>query len=1101
MARIRRNDIILLFLVVAAIYLYAENLGKFLGFASQSSDNDSENTDSENVSENSASENNETEMHLTRKLLSHEDDAFEDLLESIPGLKLVQSRMHTNDEEAIKEPILGTKIRFRNLRQKRDTPINDNYAWKLHLNVTKHGEIFDMSVLAEDLQTRTKNRKDNYLDMALYLEGGERDDSYEELHQAWDSLGPFLKKLYKKNINDLNKIHDNVDTEVVITEEPTEASRSMQTVDKGREPKFLFGLLNFGGNSENPPFEEGSGSSLEKEVSTQDNNIPAGVTNVNSGNVMNSTVAPLDTNSPTGMELLGTLELVSKESTIIKTGFEGELNLTEDLSNSNFQTDMPKTEVESLGTPELASKESTIIKTGFEGELNLTEDLSNSNFQTDMPKTEVESLGTPELASKESTIIKTGFEGELNLTEDLSNSNFQTDMPKTEVESLGTPELASKESTIIKTGFEGELNLTEDLSNSNFQTDMPKTEVESLGTPELASKESTIIKTGFEGELNLTEDLSNSNFQTDMPKTEVESLGTPELASKESTIIKTSFEDGLNLTEDLSNANFQTDIPMTVVESFSVPEPISKVVGVTPDISDPISNEPKFTRSSMENELSLTTYDLKLNPRIGMMPETESFIVESTTLVPTNEKFDFLQDLSSDSNLETSTDLVERTSLFDLPFAATTIEPESPFTSEQLREFCVRLMGGIGKSSRSVDESSKFDGSGDLDSLEEKEGKISTDVPSILPEVSTEVTVKPNSQRVGLFANLWNRLTGGRFRRLNQDIDMTMDIGDDSFISEEKGMFQSLSSTESGSNQNVENLITEDDSALTVLDCETFFNIMKRDPIFTKPNLLDILINPHLLNIDTDEFNFTEIKDKQMRFLSEGPDSEESEVEAITLLPISEKELRNFHLLSTEVANDGFSDEFLIQKEAITESTNKIFKDLFSDSPLTSSDVASSIAQESFDSGTMDKSKIGNLMKEKENSETSFTERSSALLNEQISTQVTPEVKKPLSQSNFDTTTEKFLEASTKIDSRIFSWLNRGSGNAEIQQLNKLSTQKMDEIEEASFHPDLINFGSGDGEFTDRFSIDEQHTTTDSNIKPRVLGKCSDLRMTSVKEK
>ncbi|GIX90316.1 uncharacterized protein CDAR_506861 [Caerostris darwini] len=962
MARIRRNDIILLFLVVAAIYLYAENLGQFLRFASQSSNNDSENNsekasennDSENASENNDSDNNETEIHLTRKLLSHEDDAFEDLPESIPGLKLVQSRMHTNDEEASKEPILGTKIRFRNLRHKRNTPINDNYAWKLHLNVTKHGDILDMSVLAEDdLQTRTKNRKDNYLDMALYLEGGERDDSYEELHQAWDSLGPFLKTLYKKNINDLNKIPDNVDTEVVITEEPTEPSRSMQTVEKGREPKFLFGLLNFGGNSENPPFE-GSGSSLEKEVSTHDNNIPIVVTNVNAGNVMNSTVAPLDANSPTRMELLGTSELVSKESTIIKTGFEGELNLTEDLSNSNFQTDMTTIEVEPLGKPELVSKESTIIKTGFEGELNLTEDLSNSNFQTDMPKTEVEPLGKPELVSKESTIIKTAFEGELNLT------------------------------------------------------------------------------------------------------------------------------------EDLSNANFQTDIPTTVVESFSVPEPIFKVVGVTHDIPDPISNEQKFTRSSLENELDLTT-DLKLNPRIGMIPETESFIVESTTLVPTNEKFDFSEDLNSDSSLKSSTELAERTSPFDSPFAATTIKPESPFTSEQLREFCVRLMGGIGKSSRSVDESSKFDGSGDLDSLEEKD-KISTDVPSVRPEVSTEVTVKPNSQRVGLFANLWNRLTGGRFRRLNHDIDMNMDTGEDSSISEEKGIFQGLSSTESGSNQNVENLVTEDDSVLTVSDCETFFNVMKRDAIFTKPNLLDILINPHLLNIDTDEFNFTEIKDEQMRFLSEGPDSEETVIEAITLLPISEKELRNFHLSSTEVANDQFSDEFLIQKEEITESSNKIFKDSFSDSPLTSSDVASSIAQESFDSGTMDKSKIKNLMKENENSETSFTERSSTLLNEQISTQVTSEIKKSLSQSNLDIITERLSEASTKMDSRIFGWLNLGSGNAEIQELDKLSTQKMDEIEEASFHPDLINFGSGDGELTDRFSIDEQHTTTDSNIEPRVLG-------------
>ncbi|CAL1261873.1 unnamed protein product [Larinioides sclopetarius] len=465
-------------------------------------------------------------------------------------------------------------------------------------------------------------------------------------------------------------------------------------------------------------------------------------------------------------------------------------------------------------------------------------------------------------------------------------------------------------------------------------------------------------------------------------------------------------------------------------------------------------------------------------------------ISEEPTIVPVSETFMDFESISSEFNTQFA-EKFEKTS--SSPIEITTIKSEPSFTSEQLKEFCISLLSRIHNSPKSIDRFSEEDGSGELDTMALGDKEIITGFQPFNTDVPKEETTKSTNQRFGIFASIWNRFAG---RRMVQDpidaslqssttlkhdiaLEKTKDGTDEAFIlkSESSSILGISDSTESDEIF----FSDEDGSALTVPDCESFFRQIQNDAVFSKPNLLDIINNPILLNLHPSQFNFTEIlDDKQMRSMrsdSTDPESDFSFTE----------EKNDLITPSVNSKHKELSDEFAINELLSEQPDKNSFENTISNQdPLSTPNFFD--AQESFQSGAFDKSDIDNLITEngkdlrKSATETFF-------LSEKVTTMQIQSFTGLLDDGLFvqsdvrEKTEMPSSKDSADFDDKIFGVLNFGSGERNLEDSDSLTTQDAIEFpENRSFHPDLINFASGDSDLNEVFLVNEQETTSTDSV-------------------
>ncbi|GFW60587.1 uncharacterized protein TNCV_569331 [Trichonephila clavipes] len=243
----------------------------------------------------------------------------------------------------------------------------------------------------------------------------------------------------------------------------------------------------------------------------------------------------------------------------------------------------------------------------------------------------------------------------------------------------------------------------------------------------------------------------------------------------------------------------------------------------------------------------------------------ESFLREPTAVFVGEPVKDEETNFSISTEMK---DAIETSNPIDIsPGITSTLVANSALSSDQLKEFCISLLSKVQKHPKSGGELSPFNESRDSITTEIT---ITTEVKSARPEVSTEATTKPTNREMGFIASLLHRITGGRFRQISEDVDAKPDSVTNLNISSNEafGMHGNLSeekliASNEPNHTEFENLVTErDEDILTIANCKNFFQRMQRDAVFSKPNLLDILNNPMLLNQDPSEFNITEIKEE-----------------------------------------------------------------------------------------------------------------------------------------------------------------------------------------------------------------------------------------------
>ncbi|GBM01034.1 hypothetical protein AVEN_55540-1 [Araneus ventricosus] len=472
-------------------------------------------------------------------------------------------------------------------------------------------------------------------------------------------------------------------------------------------------------------------------------------------------------------------------------------------------------------------------------------------------------------------------------------------------------------------------------------------------------------------------------------------------------------------------------------------------------------------------------------------------VSEEPTVVPISETFVDFESTSSEFN----TQFVEK---FDKtsagPIEISTIKPESSFTSEQLKEFCIGLLSRIQVSPKSIDHFSEEGGSGELEIMGMADKETPTGFQPLSTDVPKEVTTKSTNQRFGIWASIWNRFAGRRLVQHPIDVDLQSSItpkhdiilektqdGTNAFsLKSESSIVPSISdSTESDKDF----FSDEDGSALTVPDCESFFRQIQNDVVFSKPNLLDIINNPILLNLDPAQFNFTEIHDdKQVRSMRS--DSTDSDFESDFLFTEEMMNGLTAPFSNVKSTPKELSDGFAVKELSSEQSDKNSFENTVSNrdpiSTLTSFD-----AQESFQSGAFDKSDTDNLIAENgKDLRKSATE--TAFLSEKFTTKQIQSFTGVLDDGLFiqsvnartDESSEMpSSEVSADIDDRIFGILNFGSGERNLEDSDGLTTQNVSEFpENRSFHPDLINFASGDSELNKEFSVNEQGTTSTDSV-------------------
>ncbi|GFY47020.1 uncharacterized protein TNIN_344621 [Trichonephila inaurata madagascariensis] len=468
----------------------------------------------------------------------------------------------------------------------------------------------------------------------------------------------------------------------------------------------------------------------------------------------------------------------------------------------------------------------------------------------------------------------------------------------------------------------------------------------------------------------------------------------------------------------------------------------------------------------------------------------ESFLKEPTVISVGEPVKDEEANFSISAEME---DAISTSNPIDIPPGITsTLVADSPLTSDQLKEFCISLLSKVQKHPKSGGELSPFNESSDSITTEIT---ITTEVKFARPEVSTEVTTKPTNREMGFIASLLHRITGGRFRQISEDVDAKPDSVTNLNISSNEAfsMHGNLSEEElTASNEpnhtEFENLVTEgDEDILTIANCKNFFQRMQRDAVFSKPNLLDILNNPMLLNQDPSEFNITEIREEtQIRKVKVTFDPTKIITKDDFSFPTSIIGLKDANLQDIESTEGKTPRESFEEKSLPTRIEDKVFEDARQSKSSYSSDIISPDIKEDSRNGTLDKFDMQDLKVEKKKLTTPISNEFSinkstteVVVDDDHSTEVVVD-------DDHSPLTDKSLESSTDA-SRFFGGLfNMGSGERGIQDFDS-TTQDIFGSNRSFFS--FLNFGSGETALDEVLSVDEQETTTlHSTEEAKIVG-------------
>ncbi|KAF8770640.1 hypothetical protein HNY73_018144 [Argiope bruennichi] len=344
-----KGKIVLLILTVGAVYFICEDLRERFNSSSQVPENAHPTLNvRKELFVGEYETNDGEELYIGRKLLAHDPNVNKKSLELESDKNLNKAKFNEENLQEISKNFISYKNIGRNRmkklsRRKRNTHHTD-FGWRLSLNVTNNkSPPKGVSNFESKDDLISKSGKEKFLNIAVQMEAASPDDnSFKELHQAWDSLGLLLRRLYGKNasfkenarditIETTTEQDDNIKTEI-----PTEKP------ERERSPKFLFGLINFG-STENPPLEEvgtipGINNSSESVTSSKENvGLQEELISTEIFLSLNSSEAPMEVNSSD--HLFGLQEQISVDSTVVPISdtFIGLENTSPDLDSQSIE--------------------------------------------------------------------------------------------------------------------------------------------------------------------------------------------------------------------------------------------------------------------------------------------------------------------------------------------------------------------------------------------------------------------------------------------------------------------------------------------------------------------------------------------------------------------------------------------------------------------------------------------------------------------------------------------------------------------------------------------------------------------------------------------
>ncbi|GFR05707.1 uncharacterized protein TNCT_65901 [Trichonephila clavata] len=496
-------------------------------------------------------------------------------------------------------------------------------------------------------------------------------------------------------------------------------------------------------------------------------------------------------------------------------------------------------------------------------------------------------------------------------------------------------------------------------------------------------------------------------------------------------------------------------------------------------------------------------------------------------------------------------DAIETSNLLDIPPGITSTVADSPLTSDQLKEFCISLLSKVQKHPKSGDELPNFNESSDSITTEIA---VTTEVKSARPEMSTEVTTQPSNREMGFIASLLHRITGGRFRQISDEIDTKPDSVTNLTISPNEALDmhgnlskEELIASKEPDHTEFENLVTErDEDVLTIANCKNFFQRMQRDAVFSKPNLLDILNNPMLLNQDPSEFNITEIKEEtQIRKVKVAFDPTK-DITMDILFPTSTSNLKDVDLLDIEPTEGKTPEESFDEESLTTRIVGKVFEDARQSKSTYGNNIISLDIKEDSWNGTLDNSNMQDLVEKKKlttpisESEIFISKLTTEVVADDVhstevvaddvhstevvaddvhstevvaddvhstevvaddvhstevvaddvhSTEVVADdvhSTEVVADDGNSVLTDKSLESSTDTSRFFGGLLNVGSGERGIQDFDS-TTQDIFGSNRSFFS--FLNFGSGETELDEVLSVDEKETATlHSTEEPKIVG-------------